>query len=131
VIKGRLANTRLSLENLNLKRDHVASVADKKDLGGFDAFVAQLSSLTTAIDRLEEEDFELQSELRVRAAATASALAPIMMALTLEMKRELQIPVDETWYHEQVQGLSQFSEKLGEAAISQFPISPVRKGEPR
>lgn len=127
VIKGLLANTRLSLENLNRKRDHVAGVADKKDIGGFDAFVTQLSSLTAAIDRLEEEDFKLQKELRAKTGSVASALAPIMTALTLEMKRELQIPIDETWYHEQLRDLSEFSEKLGEAAISQFPISPLKK----
>lgn len=131
VIKGRLALTRLSLENQNRKRDHIASVTDKKDIGGFDAFVHQLSSLTTTIDQLEAEDFELQSELRAKAGAAASALAPIMTDLTLEMKRELQIPINESWYRDQVQGLSQFSEKLSEAAISQFPISPIKKDEPR
>jgi hypothetical protein len=131
VIKGRLANTRSSLENLTRTRDHVASVEDKNDIGGFDAFVAQLSSVIPAIERLEEEDFELQSELRAKAGAAASALAPIMTAIALEMKRELQIPIDETWYREQLQDLSQFSEKLEEAAISQFPITPVKKGKPK
>lgn len=131
VVKGRLAVTRLSLENHNRKLDQIAKVKDSKDIGGFDVLVAQLTRLTTTIDRLEKEDFELQNELVAKARSVASALAPIMTALTLEMKRELQIPINESWYREQVQDLSQFSETLSDAAINQFVISPVKECEPR